>query len=253
MAEEYKDDGRNRAEGGAQIYEDKKGGLPWWLWLVLGLLLLGLLFFLLNRNNGTPQAATPPAQTAPAQTAQTTPATTPVAPVDTATTTNGQPVPPGPPSAATDTTAASTTPTKDIKIHSGTDITTVRPAQASDPGVPLSDVAKITAAADPLSFAGQRAKLTNVMVRRVINDRAFFIGPSDSQQMLVLLDKGLDAGTSQAAKVTITTGQPVSLAGIIEKLPTPEALSQTYALSGDNLTALASQKAYLHATVAQEK
>lgn len=241
MAEEYKDDGRKGAEGGAQIYQDKKG-LPWWLWLLLGLLLLGLLFFLLNRNHGTPQTAAVPAQTAPAQTA---PAVMPAPPVNTATTTNGQPVPPGPP--------AATTPTKDIKIHSGTDITTAKPAQASVPGVPLSDVNALTAAADPLVLAGQRAKLTNVVVRRVISDRAFFIGPSDTQEMLVLLDKGMDAGTSSAAKVTITAGQPVSLVGVIEKLPTPEALSQTYALSGDNLTALASQKAYLHATVAQQK
>ncbi len=239
MAEKYKDNERKGAEGGAQIYQDKKGGLPWWLWLLLGLLLLGLLFFLLNRPKGTPQTAAVPAQSAPAQT------TPPVTPADTAATTNGQPVPPGPP--------AATTSGKNIKIHSGTDITTAKPGQASVPGVPLSDVNALTAAADPLSFAGQRAKLTNVTVRRVINDRAFFIGPSDTQEMLVLLDKGLDAGTSNAAKVTITTGQPVSLVGIIEKLPTPEALTQTYALSGDNLTALASQKAYLHATVAQEK
>ncbi len=42
MAEEYKDDVRKGAEGGAQVYQDKKG-LPWWLWLLLGLLLLGLL------------------------------------------------------------------------------------------------------------------------------------------------------------------------------------------------------------------
>lgn len=244
MAEEYKDNERKGAEGGAKIYEDKKGGLPWWLWLLLGLLLLGLLFFLLNRPKGTPQTAAVPAQTAPAQTAQTTPPVTPADPVA-ATTTNGQPVPPGPP--------AATTPTKDIKIHSGTDITTAKPAQASVPGVPLSDVNALTAAADPMALAGQRAKLTNVTVRRVISDRAFFIGPSDTQEMLVLLDKGMDAGTSGAAKVTITAGQPVSLVGIIEKLPTPEALSQTYALSGDNLTALASQKAYLHATVAQQK
>ncbi len=236
MAEEYKDDGRKGAEGGAQIYQDKKA-LPWWLWLVLGLLLLGLLFFLLNRQSGTPQAAAPPAQTAPAQ-------TTPSATPDTATT-NGQPVPPGPPTA----TASG----KDIKIHSGADITTARPGQASVPGVPLSDVNALTSAADPLALAGQRAKLTNVTVRRVITSRAFFIGPSDTQEMLVLLDKGMDAGTSDAAKVTITAGQPVSLVGVIEKLPTPESLSQTYALDGKNLEALASQKAYLHATVAQEK
>ena len=240
MAEKYTEDGRTGAEGGAQIYQDKKGGIPWWLWLLLGLLLLGLLFFLLNNHKAAPETAAVP-QTRSA------PAVVPAPPVDTetATTTNGQPVPPGPP--------AATTPTKDIKIHSGTDITTAKPAQASVPGVPLSDVAKITAAADPLALAGQRAKLTNVTVRRVISDRAFFIGPSDTQEMLVLLDKGMDAGTSGTAKVTITAGQPVSLVGVIEKLPTPEALSQTYALSGDNLTALASQKAYLHATVAQQK
>ena len=239
MAEEYKDEGRKGAEGGAQIYQDKKGGIPWWAWLLLGLLLLGLLFFLLNNHKAAPEtAAAPQTQAAPiASSAPVTPAP--------AMTANGQPVPPGPPAAMT--------PAKDIKIHSGTDITTAKPAQASKPGVPLSDVNTITAAADPLALAGQRAKLTNVTVRRVITDRAFFIGPSDSQQMLVLLDKGLDAGTSGAAKVTITQGQPVSLVGVIEKLPTPEALSQTYALTGANLTALASQKAYLHATVAQQK
>ncbi len=238
MAEEYKDEGRKGAEGGAQIYQDKKGGIPWWAWLLLGLLLLGLLFFLLNNHKATPETATAPqAQTVPVA------STAPVTPMP-ATTANGQPVPPG---------SAAAVPTKDIKIHSGTDITTAKPAQASKPGVPLSDVNTLTAAADPLALAGQRAKLTNVTVRRVITDRAFFIGPSDSQQMLVLLDKGLDAGTSNAAKVTITAGQPVSLVGVIEKLPTPEALSQTYALSGENLTSLASQKAYLHATVAQQK
>ena len=237
MAEEYKDEARKGAEGGAQIYQDKKGGIPWWAWLLLGLLLLGLLFFLLNNHKAAPEtAAAPQTQAAPiASSAPVTPAP--------ATTANGQPVPPGP----------AAVPTKDIKIHSGTDITTAKPAQASKPGVPLSDVVTFAAAADPLTFAGRRAKLTNVPVRKVLTDRAFFVGPSDTQQMLVLLDKGMDASASSAAKVTITAGQPVSLVGVIEKLPTPEALSQTYALSGANLTALASQKAYLHATVAQQK
>ncbi len=67
------------------------------------------------------------------------------------------------------------------------------------------------------------------------------------------LHQGLNAGTSDAAKVTITAGQPVSLVGTVEKMPTPQTLGQVYALDGKNLGALGSQKAYLHATVAQQK
>ncbi len=230
MAEEYKDNSsRTGAEGGAQVYREKKGGIPWWAFLLLALLLLGLLYALLHHS--TPQTAS----TAPAPV--TAPATPPAAPVPAATA--GDPVAP--------------TPGNDIKIHKGSDITTAKPEQASVPGVPLSDVVGFAAAADPLTFVGRKAKLTAVTVQKVLSDRAFFVGPTPQQQMLVLLDKGLDAGASGASKVTIATGQPVSLVGIVEKMPTQEAISQQYQISGDNYTAIQDQKAYLHATVAQQK
>ena len=233
MAEKFTDDQSRRAgaEGGAQIYQEPgKKGLPWWLWPLLALLLLGLLFaFLRNRGNEA-------RETTPTQTAQNTPAAAP-ADSDTAV----------PPAGGTGDAAG-----KDIKIHSGTDITTAKPAQASVPGVPLSDVVMFATATDPLSFVGRKAKLTNVPVQKVISDRAFFVGPSAQQQMLVLLDKGMDAGAS-GGKVTITTGQPVSLIGVVEKLPTQEAVNQTYGVSGTDYAALQNQKAYLHATVAQQK
>ncbi len=231
MAEEYKDNSsRTGAEGGAQVYHEKKGGIPWWAWLLLALVLLGLLLAFLGRH-GNQQAAQP----APA------PAAAPVAT-------------PAPASTA-DNSAAGTTPTpgQDIKIHKGTDITTAKAAEASVPGVPLSDVVTFAAATDPLSFVGRNAKLTAVPVQKVLSDRAFFVGPTPQQQMLVLLDKGMDAGASGGSKVTIATGQPVSLVGVVEKMPTQEAISQQYQISGDNYTAIQDQKAYLHATVAQQK
>ncbi len=235
MAEEYNDKtSRSGAEGGAQVYREKKGGIPWWAWLLLALLLLGLLLALLS-HHGSQQAAQP----APA------PAAAPVAaPVTTPT-----------PAATADTSAAgtATTPGQNIKIHKGADIATAKPAQASVPGVPLSDVVAFAASTDPLSYVGQKAKLTNVVVQKVLSDRAFFVGPSAQQQMLVLLDKGMNAGASGASKVTITTGQPVSLVGVVEKMPTQEAIGQQYQISGDNYTAIQDQKAYLHATVAQQK
>ncbi len=234
MAEEYKDNSsRTGAEGGAQVYREKKGGIPWWAWLLLALLLLALLLAFLGRH-GSQQAAQPAPVTSAAPVPVAAPA--PAATADTSTT-------PG---------AASAT-GQDIKVHKGTDIATAKPAEASVPGVPLSDVVAIATAADPLSLAGHRAKLTNVMVQKVLSDRAFFVGPSAQQQILVLLDKGMNAGASGASKVTIATGQPVSLIGIIEKLPTQEAISQQYQISGGNYAAIQDQKAYLHATVAQQK
>lgn len=233
MATNQNDPNRAGAEGGAQVYREKKGGIPWWAWLLLALLLLGLLFALLHRS--TPQAA----QTTPAPVAA--PADLSAAPVGL----------PAAPVAPADTAAP--TPGTDIKIHKGTDITTAKPQQASVPGVPLSDVVTFAAAADPLSLVGRKAKLTAVPVQKVLSDRAFFVGPTAQQQMLVLLDKGMDAGAGGASKVTLTAGQPVSLVGVVEKMPTQEAISQQYQISGDNYAAIQDQKAYLHATVAQQK
>lgn len=238
MAEKYSDDQnpRARAEDGAQIYQEPKKGLPVWLWPLLALLLVGLLFALLRPHGDEAREAAPPAQTA-----QNTPApTTDAAPVAAGADTTA------PAAGGTDTSG------KDIKVHSGTDIATAKPGQASVPGEPLSDVVTFVTAADATTFVGRKAKLTNVLVQKVITDRAFFVGPSGQQQMLVLLDKGMDAGAS-GGKVTIATGQPVSLIGVVEALPTQEAVNQTYGVSGADYTALQDQKAYLHATVAQQK
>lgn len=236
MAEKYTDDqGRVGAEGGAQIYQEKKG-LPIWLWPLLALLLLGLLFFFLRphgQSNDTAQQTASPPVVAPA-------APTPAPAVADTT-------PAAPAAGGADTSG------KDIKVHSGTDITTAKPAQASVPGVPLSDVVAFATAADATAFIGRKAKLTNVQVQKVITDRAFFVGPTSDQQMLVLLDKGMDAGASTDKKVTITAGQPVSLIGVVEALPTQEAINQTYGVSSTDYAALQSQKAYMHATVAQQK
>ena len=230
MATNQNDPRRTGAEGGAQVYHEKSKGLPWWAWLLLALVLLGLLLALLNRH-GSQQAAAPVATPAAA------------------------PVPAAAPAPAADTTGAgaAAAPGQDIKIHKGTDITTAKPAEASVPGVPLSDVVAFAAATDPMTFVGHKAKLTAVPVQKVLSDRAFFVGPTPQQQMLVLLDKGMDAGATTPSKVTITAGQPISLVGVVEKMPTQEAISQQYQISGDNYTAIQGQKAYLHATVAQQK
>jgi len=234
MAEKYNDD-QNRGtvnENGANIYQEKKG-LPVWLWPLLALLLLGLLFFFLRPHGGSNNTA---------QTPVTAPAATPAPAVAAAT-----------PDTTTPATSGTDTSGKDIKVHSGTDVATAKAGQASVPGEPLSDVAVYASTADPTTLIGRKAKLTNVLVQKVVTDRAFFVGPTAQQQMLVLLDKGMDAGASGDKKVKITAGQPVSLIGVVEALPAQEAVNQTYGVSAADYGSLQSQKAYLHATVAQQK
>jgi len=231
MANNINDPNRAGAEGGAQVYREKKAGFPWWALLLALLALLALAYYLLHRN--PPAVATNNPTPAPVAA----PAAAPTTPV----------------AATSDPSAATPVPGQDIKIHKGTDITTAKPEQASVPGVPLSNVVLFAAATDPQSFVGRNAKLTAVPVQKVLSDRAFFVGPTPQQQILVLLDKGLDAGATTSSKVTIATGQPVSLIGVVEKMPTQEAIGQQYQISGDNYTAIQDQKAYLHATVAQQK
>ncbi|BDI31541.1 hypothetical protein CCAX7_35920 [Capsulimonas corticalis] len=237
------DASRQGATGGAQIYRERKGS-PIWPWLLLAALLLGLLFALLNRKHDATEAQTAPISTsapvvAPAAVTNPAPAIT-----DRVTATGN---------AVVATTSDANVAGKNIKVHSGTDIATAKPAQASVPGVPLSDVVLFANATDPATFIGRRAKLTNVMVQKVISDRAFFVGPTPQQQALVLLDKGMDAGANENTKVTVASGHPVSLIGVVEAMPTQEAINQTYGVGGADYTAVQFQKAYLHATVAQQK
>ncbi len=137
-------------------------------------------------------------------------------------------------------------------MHKGTDIATAKPGEASVQGEPLTDVAPFAAAADKTAFIGRKVKLTDVPVSQVISDRAFYVGSGTQQQMLVLLDKGMDAGPS-GHKITIQTGALLSLTGIVEAVPTAEILNQQYQITGDNAAGLLKQTAYLHATVAQAK
>ena len=111
------DPNRQGAEGGAQVYKEKGKGLPWWAFLLLALLLLALLYALLGHHGSSQQAATTtPAATAPA-----------VAPADT---TTPAPVAAADNAAATGTAAPAG---QNIKVHSGADIATAKPGQASVP------------------------------------------------------------------------------------------------------------------------
>ena len=245
MAEKYEDKTvvtKGAVGNGAEVYTDPgKKGLPVWLLPLLALLLLGgLLYAFLHHGHEASESA----QTTPAA------APAPVTPAPAAATTA---TPSPAPADASATPAATPIAGQDITIKKGTDIATAKPEQASAQGVLLSDVVTFAAAADPTTLIGHRAKFTDVQIQKVISDRAFFVGPTATQQMLVLLDQGMKTGPDAPKTEPLRVGQTTSLTGVVEALPTQEAINQTYGLSAADYAGIQSQKAYLHATVLQKK
>ncbi len=241
-----------REDGAEAFVNDKKGAFPWWLPLLLLLCIVPLAYFALHRSSppDTIAAISPPPKkranviaTAPVVATGTPEATAVAASADSAASANTP--------AAADTSA--TPPASgDAKVYSGKDIAVGSTAAASSQGEPLSDVTQFTGATDRATLIGRKVKLTNVKVLRVITDRAYFVGGSDEQKMLVLLDKGMDAGAGPQ-RVNIEPGGTVSLTGVLEKVPNPEIAQEQYGLSKPNFDAIGKEDVYLHATVAQKK
>ena len=231
--------------GGAEAYPNKtKGAFPWWFPVLLLLPILALIGYSLRSHEPAPTETALPATTAFVKATD-----KPAVPVAADATPTAAP-------AATDGAdkmgAKPDDKTGDKKVHSGSDIAVGATGAASPAGEPLTNVVDLTSAADKTAFIGRKAKLTDVNVTKVLTDRAFFVGTTDNQQMLILLDAAMDAGPN-GERVPIATGKPVSLTGLIEKTPKQEILSEQYKLSGANYDAVSKEPVYLHATVAQKK
>lgn len=261
---------REGAEGGAREYRapDKKGAFPWWL---IPLVLIPLLIFAFSRRGpDTDQVAsattTPPmamataspspgADTSPSSVASPAPDMTEPNKMDAAQKANENGTDPG---TAAATGVAANAPVsgvdaegKSIKVHKGDDIAVAPKAGASKPGETLSDVVTFATAPDKMALIGRKVQLKNVSVLSVLNPRAFYVGPSASQEMLVLLAPRLTPTGSK--DILFKAGDKVSLTGDLKAIPDASAMQSDYQVAQDDYTNLQKQGAYLNATVAQEK
>ena len=254
MAEEYKEQKtvvtetvttatKPREDGAEAFPNNRKGAFPWWIPLLLLLCLVPLIYAMTRRGSDAPNTVIPAADH------HSTNVTT-AAPDS-----SGQSAAPAPVTATASTpgdSAANTPPAADAKVFSGKDIATGGTAAASAQGEPLSDVTQLTGAADRAALIGRKVKLTDAKVLRVVTDRVYFVGNSDQQQVLVLLDKDMNAGAGPQ-RVKVMPNGVVSLTGVLEAVPTPEIVQEQYGLSKANFDAIGKQDVYLHATVVQKK
>ena len=117
---------------------------------------------------------------------------------------------------------------------------------------PITDVVAIATTQDQQSLVNRQVQLTNTPVRSVTGDRTFWVGPSNTQQMLVVLDEALDSGSTEK-RLAVKAGQMMTINGLLRPMPNTADAQKQWGLSAAEAEALKSQKVYLQASQIQQK
>ena len=117
---------------------------------------------------------------------------------------------------------------------------------------PITDVAVVATTQDQQSLVNRQVQLTNTPVRSVTGDRTFWVGPSNTQQMLVVLDEALDSGSTEK-RLAVKAGQMMTITGLLRPMPNTADAQKQWGLTAAEAEALKSQKVYLQASQVQQK
>ncbi len=119
-------------------------------------------------------------------------------------------------------------------------------ANVATDGLPITDLATVVTTPNQQSLVNKQVQLTNAPVQSVVGDRTFWVGPSNTQQLLVVLDEALDSSRIDK-KLDINTGQTLTIDGLIRPLPSIQEAQKQWGLSATEAQALKNQKVYLQA------
>jgi hypothetical protein len=117
---------------------------------------------------------------------------------------------------------------------------------------PITDVVVVTTTQDQQSLVNRQVQLTNTPVQTVTGDRTFWVGPSNTQQMLVVLDEALDSGGTEK-RLDVNQGQTLTINGLLRPMPNTADAQKQWGLTAAEAEALKSQKVYLQASQIQQK
>lgn len=222
----------------AEIRVEKKSGSSWWMWLIGGLVLLVLLWFIWQKFSGDRQGVNTTTPTAVAPMATATPAGT----------TDTIAAPAG--TIGTDaTTTAAVTASGSTPASTPTDTTGAGQAGATVPGDRVTDSGAFASTADKLSLVGREAALSNVRVVRIVGPKSFTLA-SGSEELLVIVDQDLSRGVGTQGE--IQPGNTLSLKGNFQRLQQDEinniSSNRFRDLTDPEREALRKIQVYLHAT-----
>ncbi len=110
---------------------------------------------------------------------------------------------------------------------------------------PLFDMLAIVNTPAQAPLIGRPVVFQNVRVQSVPGDRAFWVGPSAGQQVLVVLDEVGTPGTPTEGRYDINPGQDITIFGQVRPFPGATAAQQNWGVANDAL--LGQQQVYIHA------
>ena len=151
---------------------------------------------------------------------------------------------PGTRSAAATTTANTTMMTENTAV-------TDRNSNVSgaNNGDEITDVLVITAVpdSDRSPLVGKRVRFNSVKVLSVVGDRTFYVGPNESQRVLVALEQEATPNTAKEGRYDITAGQTLSFNGTIMKMPSVDEADQRFGdlMNKSELNNLKNQQVYI--------
>ena len=160
-----------------EIPVEKKGGIPWWVWLLAALLLAALLWWLLDND----REAREPVETAGYEQVAEPQAGDPAA----------------------------------VAIV-GTDPATTNQAagQGAAAGA-ITSLATIAGASSPNEVVGRSVELQRVPVAEMVSDAGFYVGSGSTDRVYVLLNEQRTPNTPIEGRVNVNKGQTVNLSGTV--------------------------------------
>jgi hypothetical protein len=81
----------------------------------------------------------------------------------------------------------------------------------------------------------------------VVGDRTFWVGPSEDQQLFVVLDEEPSPTSPTEGQVDVNPGQRVSITGVVQEVPPMDEARESFELDEDNTARLAEERVYLAA------
>ena len=194
----------------ANIPVRRRGGIPSWVWWLLGLILLAILALIilaLCSPFGRPEATSPIAAVA-------------------------QPSPTAP-------TAAKTSP-----AAGGVPPSPVAPSP-SPGGVVVVSEPELGQPDRLLAMVDRPVQLTQVSVLDVVSDAGFWVGPNPSQRLFVVLEEDRTPGQKVEGKVDVNPGQTVNLTGDIERVTNVDEIRRRWNLQPPAVEALQGQQVFM--------
>ncbi len=221
------------------IEKKESGGIPWWLWLLGALILAGLIWYAIAGRNTSPTTAVATtdnsALVADANATDVNAADSNMADVNSAmepaTDTN----------AMADANAATSNGMMDQSMSNSAPGNSTVPSASNEA---ITNILSVVDAKDPAELYGKNVKLLGAPVQAA-GTKAFWIGPSFEQKMLVVTD---DATNMNGINTEIAQRDRVNIEGKIQQITDFADAKTKYNLDEDAVTFLTNKKILLMAT-----